>query len=65
MEFVQLQREIEILSPALQKRLMGFLLSIQLKRDHSLDEFERRLDDRSSDSWLSLEEAENRLKDLP
>jgi hypothetical protein len=65
MEFVQLQREIEILSPALQKRLMGFLLSIQLKRNHSLDEFERRLDDRSSDSWLSLEEAENRLKDLP
>jgi len=64
-EFTQLQKEIEILSPDLQKRLMGLLVSIQLRRDHSLEEFERRLDDRSPSSWLPLKEAEKRLEDMP
>lgn len=57
MKIAELEREIEVLNPKQQKRLMGFLLSLQIRRDHEYrKELTRRIDEPEPAKWTSLEE---------
>jgi hypothetical protein len=60
MQFDELQREAERLTPEERRRLIGFLVSIDIRRDRA--ELSQRLDDRDPQFWISLKEAERRLK---
>jgi hypothetical protein len=63
MKLDELQREAERLSSDEQRKLIGFLVAIGLRRTEGYrEELSRRLDDRSADSWLSLGEAARRLE---
>jgi len=59
----ELQREAERLTPEEQRKLMSFLVALDLRRDEGFqEELQRRLDDQDPDGWMRLEEAERRLK---
>ena len=60
MKLDELQREAERLTPEERRKLIGFLASINIRRDRA--ELTRRLNDQSSEGWVSLKEAERRLK---
>jgi hypothetical protein len=60
MQLDDLQREAERLSPEERRKLIGFLVSIDIRRDRA--ELSRRLDDQDAQAWISLQEAERRLK---
>jgi len=63
MELQELQREAEHLNPEEQRKLISFLVSLDLRRDEaSRVELERRLDDRDPNGWIRLEDAERQLK---
>jgi hypothetical protein len=58
-----LQREAERLSPEEQRKLIGFLVTMDIRRDEEYRaELRRRLDDKDPAGWISLPEAERRLK---
>jgi len=58
-----LQREAERLSPEEQRKLIGFLVSMDIRRDEGYqEELSRRLDDKDPQAWITLKEAERRLK---
>jgi hypothetical protein len=58
-----LQREAERLSPDEQRKLIGFLVAMDVRRDGSYrSELTRRLDDRTAQNWVSLKEARDQLK---
>jgi hypothetical protein len=58
-----LQREAERLSPEEQRKLIGFLVTMDIRRDKEYREkLGRRLDDQDPQAWLNLKEAERRLK---
>jgi hypothetical protein len=55
----ELQREAERLSPEEQRKLIGFLVSRDIRRDESYrEELSKRLDDQQSEAWINLKEAE-------
>jgi len=60
MKLEELQREAERLTAEERRKLIGFLVSIDIRKDRA--ELTRRLSDQSSKSWISLKEAEARLK---
>ena len=60
MQLDELQREAERLSPEERRKLIGFLVSIDIRRDRA--ELGRRLDDLDPQSWINLKDAERRLK---
>jgi len=60
MQLDELQREAELLTPEERRKLIGFLVSIDIRRDRA--EFRRRLEDQGPEAWISLQEAERRLK---
>ena len=63
MKLDELQREAERLSAEDQRKLIGFLVAIDLRRDESYrNELSRRLDDKDPHSWMTLQDAERRLK---
>ena len=63
MKLDDLQREAERLSPEEQRKLIGFLVTMDIRRDEDYRaELRRRLDDRDPQGWISLNEAERRLK---
>jgi hypothetical protein len=63
MKLDELQREAERLSPDEQRKLIGFLVAMNIRRDEGYrEELGRRLDDRDPNSWISLKDAEGRLK---
>ena len=63
MELRELQREVEHLNPEEQRKLISFLVSLDLRRDEAYRvELERRLDDRDPNGWIRLEDAERQLK---
>jgi hypothetical protein len=63
MELQELQREAERLNPQEQRKLISFLVALDLRRDERLhEELQRRLDDRDPSGWIRLEEAERQLK---
>ena len=59
MKLDELQREAEHLSPEERRKLIGFLVSIDIRKDRA--ELERRLNDQDQERWISLKEAERRL----
>jgi hypothetical protein len=60
MQLDELRREAERLTPEERRKLIGFLVSIDIRRDRA--ELSRRLDDQNPESWLNLKEAERRLE---
>ena len=63
MELEELQREVERLNPEEQRKLIRFLVALDLRRDEGFrDELQRRLDDRDPNGWIRLDEAERRLR---
>ena len=63
MKLDDLQREAEHLSPEEQRKLIGFLVAIDVRRDEGYrEELSRRLDDPDREAWISLKEAERRLE---
>ena len=63
MKLDDVQREAERLSPEEQRKLIGFLVTMDIRRDEDYRaELRRRLDDRDPQGWISLNEAERRLK---
>ena len=60
MQLDELRREAEGLTPEERRKLIGFLVSIDIRRDRL--ELGRRLDDQDPQSWVSLKEAEHRVK---
>ena len=60
MQLDELRREAERLSPEERRKLIGFLVSIDIRRDRA--ELGRRLDDPDPQAWINLKEAERRLK---
>jgi len=63
MELQELQREVERLNPEEQRKLISFLVGLDLRRDEGFrEELQRRLDDREPNEWMRLDEAERRLK---
>jgi hypothetical protein len=59
----ELQREAERLNPEEQRKLISFLVALDLRREEGLpEELQRRLDDRDPNGWIRLDEAERRLK---
>ena len=63
MELQELEREVERLNPEEQRKLISFLVALDLRRDESYrEELQRRLDDRDPNGWIRLDEAERRLK---
>ena len=63
MKLDDVQREAERLSPEEQRKLIGFLVAMDVRRDERYrEELSRRLDDQDPTAWLSLKEAERRLK---
>ena len=59
MKLDELQREAEHLSSEERRKLIGFLVSIDIRKDRA--ELERRLNDQDPERWISLKEAERRL----
>ena len=58
-----IQREAEQLAPEEQKKLIGFLVQMNLRRDEGrLAEIARRIEDHSPNAWMSLRQAEERFK---
>ena len=63
MKLDDLQREAEHLSSEERRKLIGFLVAIDVRRDEGYrEELSRRLDDPDRGAWISLKEAERRLK---
>lgn len=63
MTFAQLERQVSELGPRAQRKLMAYLVSLELKRDDDYRaEITRRLNDRSAGAWIPLTEVRRRLK---
>ena len=63
MELQELQRQAERLNPEEQRKLISFLVALDLRRDEGLrEELQRRLDDRDPNGWIRLEDAERQFK---
>ena len=60
MKLDELQRQAQRLTAEERRKLIGFLVSIDIRKDRS--ELTRRLNDQSPEGWVSLKEAERRLK---
>ena len=61
MDIVALQQELEALPGDQQDRVAAFLTSLRLKRDGTMDEIRRRLDDKDPAQWIEWGEAKRRL----
>jgi hypothetical protein len=63
MTFAQLERQVSGLAPKAQRKLMAYLVSLELKRDDEYRaEITRRLNDTSPGAWIPLTEVRRRLK---
>ncbi len=66
MTVTELKRELEKLDPEEQKVLTAYLLHLRVTRHEEwLADMDRRLDKRDPQSWISLEELDRRLAQLP
>jgi hypothetical protein len=62
MNFDELRDEAENLPVAEQKKLLGFLVSLEIRRDKNFPgTLGERLDDRSPENWISLKDAREQL----
>jgi hypothetical protein len=62
MNFDELRHEAENLPVAEQKKLLGFLVSLEIRRDKNFSStLADRLDDRRPENWISLKDAREQL----
>jgi hypothetical protein len=62
MNFEELRREAENLPVNEQKKLLGFLVSLEVRRDKNFaGMLGERLDDRNPGNWISLKDAQRQL----
>ena len=59
MKLDELRREAGRLTAEERRELIGFLVSIDIRKDRA--ELTRRLNDGGSEGWVTLKEAERRL----
>lgn len=60
----ELKREMERLSPAERRQLAAHLVALDRRDDPEFRrELTRKIDDRTPGQWLTIEEAESRLKE--
>jgi hypothetical protein len=60
--FEELRREARNLSVSEQKKLLGFLVSLEVRRDENFIRMSgRRLDDQTPENWISLKDAQRQL----
>ncbi len=63
MTFTQIEKTVATLRPQTQRKLMSYLVALELKRDEKYRaEITRRLNDRSPGAWIPLEKLERQLK---
>ena len=63
MRLDELQLEVERLEPGDRRKLISFLVALDIRTDEQYrGKLTRRLDDRSPERWMSLQDAEERLK---
>ena len=64
MTLTEIQKEAQDLDDKGQKKLMGFLVSLQIRRDDEYrQELTEILDNKSSEKWFSFDEVEHRLNE--
>ncbi|MEM9282650.1 MAG: hypothetical protein AAGA96_12550 [Verrucomicrobiota bacterium] len=57
-----MKKEIEDLAPAERRELMGFMVGLQIREDNEYREMiTNRIDDKTSENWVSLEELDEKL----
>jgi hypothetical protein len=62
MTFTEVQQEIRGWEPALQRRLMAYLATLEFQREGvDGEEIARRLNDRTPENWITLPDARNKL----
>lgn len=60
--FEELRREAENLPVSEQKKLLGFLVSLEVRRDENFSRMlGERLDDRNPENWISLKDVQRQL----
>lgn len=60
MTLTEIQKEAATLAPDSRKKLMGFLVMLELRQDNPT-ELQNKIEDRSDGAWISLDEAKRRL----
>ena len=64
LSFEEVQAEVQGWSPEEQCALLAFLNVLQFRREGvDSEELRRRIDDRSKEAWVSLDDARQRLAD--
>lgn len=62
MSFVEIEKEVETLTPDQQHKLMARLAALQFRRETELQkDLAKTLDDKSPDAWILFEDAERKL----
>ena len=62
MSLDELQREVEHLTPDERRKLIGFLVTIEMRKNEGYrEELSRRVADKDSTSWVRLNDAERQL----
>lgn len=61
MEIAAIQEEIRALPPDEQNMIAAFLTSLRMKRDGSMAEITRRLDDKDPANWRTWDEVKAEL----
>ena len=62
MQLSELQREVERLNTYDRRKLMSFLVALEIRADESYrQELTRRMD--AKEGWISLKEAEEKLRE--
>ena len=63
MKLDDIRREAESLSPEEQRKLIGFLVTMNIRRDKNYRQrLSQRLDDPDPQNWVKLDEAQRQLK---
>jgi hypothetical protein len=65
MSFTEIQLEIATLAPDFRRKLIGFMVMLEIHENKNEEkELKDRLEDVSSESWISLEEVKRRLSQI-
>lgn len=66
MKLAEIEQEITQLDAESRRKLMALLVTLQIREQRTVrSELTRRLDDKSPDGWMPLEEVKEKLNRLP
>jgi hypothetical protein len=62
MKLTEIEREVSQLAPDSRRKLMAFLVSLEIRDQKEVrSELTRRLDDKSEANWIPLEQVKKQL----